>query len=353
MNILFILGNGFDINLGLKTRYQEFYNFYSKSHNSNDSVMKLKDHIGKNTDGYWSDLELALGDYTNEFKFTEDFDEVIDDIRTSLSLYLKKVETDFSEFSINTEIFLQDLNYFEKYLIPTDQDKVIEFKENFQNSNWRTNVVTFNYTDTIEKINDNLDGDIIGNHLHSNSTTKLAHVLNKNVVHIHGLVGDGMILGVNDLSQVSNSELHGNIDIEESIIKPKCNEANGEKSDLYFDQRIEKADIICAFGLSFGDSDKIWWEKIGERLRQGCILVIFDRKYDVSKLQKHKLARLRREIKNHFLIQTSLPEAVQNSISDRIFVGVNTNMFQEITSKPEVIEFADKFGNVKIELAQA
>ena len=154
-----------------------------------------------------------------------------------------------------------------------------------------------------------------------------------NVIHIHGLVDDGMILGVNDLSQVSNADLHDNIDIEESIIKSKCNEANGEKSDLYFNQKIEKADIICAFGLSFGSSDKIWWEKIGERLRQGCILIIFDRKYDVSKLQKHKLARLRRDIKKHFLVQTSLPEDVRNYISDRVYVGVNTSMFGNVKSE--------------------
>ena len=333
MDILFILGNGFDINLGLKTRYQEFYDSYSNSHSSNDSVMKLKNHISKHTDGYWSDLELALGEYTNEFKCTEDFDEAIDDIRTSLSSYLEKVETDFSEFTVDIESFLQDLSHFEEHLRPTDKDKILQFKKKFQDLSWRTNIVTFNYTNIIEKISDNIESDIIGNHYGSNYINKFNHVLNKNIVHIHGFVGDGMILGVNDLSQVSNINLHDNIDIEESIVKPKCNEANGDKSDFYFNTKIEKANIICAFGLSFGDSDKIWWEKIGERLRQGAILIIFDRKYDVGKLQKHKLERLRRAIKKHFLIQTNLPEDVQNSISDSIYVGVNTNMFGNIKSE--------------------
>lgn len=353
MNTLFILGNGFDINVGLRTRYQDFYNVYSKSHSPHDSVMKLKEHIGKNTDGYWSDLELALGDYTNEFKCTEDFDEVIDDIRTSLSSYLGKVETEFSEYSIDTEILLHDLNEFEEYLIPTDQDKILEFKEKFINSNWLTNIVNFNYTNIVENIIENIDGDIIGNHPNSNLTNRQAHVLNKNIVHIHGLVGDGMILGVNDLSQVSNTDLHNNIDIEESIIKSKCNEANGEKSDLYFNQRIEKANIICAFGLSFGNSDKIWWEKIGEKLRQGCILIIFDRKYNISKLEKHKLARLRREIKSHFLGQTGLDENTQKSIIDNIFIGINTSMFQNIASKKKETGDIQQFGTPIIHIKQA
>lgn len=347
MNVLFILGNGFDINLGLKTRYQDFYDVYSKNHNDNDAIMRLKKHIGENTDGYWSDLELALGKYTNEFNCTEDFDEVVDDIKASLSSYLEKVETDFGNSNVDVEKFLYDLVSFEEYLIPTDQDKILQFKGKFKDYNWHTEIVTFNYTNTVEKINDRLESDLIRHQYNSN----LENTLSSNIIHIHGLVNDGMILGVNDLSQVSNNELHNNIDIEESIVKSKFNEACGEKFDLNFNEKVEEANIICAFGLSFGDSDRIWWVKIGERLRQGCILIIFDRKYDVSKLHKNKLARMRREIKNHFLTQTSLPEDVQNAISDRIYVGVNTNMFQGITSKPEVIEFADKFGSAKIEKA--
>lgn len=349
MNILFILGNGFDINLGLKTRYQDFYDVYSQSHNDHDSVMKLKDHIGKNTDGYWSDLELALGEYTKEFEGVKDFDEVMDDIRKSLSSYLEKAEDDFSKYDINPENFVYALSSFEEYLIPTDRDKVLEFKEKFKGYHWKTEIVTFNYTSTIERINNSFEGDTIGNHCNPN----LKNVLNKNVTHIHGFVNNGMILGVNDLSQVSNTELHDNVDIEESIVKPKYNETCGEKFDLSFIEKIKKSNIICVFGLSFGDSDKVWWERVGERLRQGCLLVIFDRKQDVDRLDKHKLARMRRQIKEHFLKQTGLPDNVKTSINNKIFVGVNTDMFQKIVSKPEKTEVADKFGDAKIDLVDA
>lgn len=349
MKVLFILGNGFDINLGLKTRYQDFYDFYSKSHSDNDSVMRLKDHIGKNTDGYWSDLELALGEYTKEFKCTEDFDEVIDDIRVSLSSYLKKVENDFNSFSIEEKKFLHDLNNFDKYLTPVDQDEVRKFKNKFIESNWTTNIVTFNYTNIVEKINKNFDSDIIGTH-RSASNNERKNLINKRILHIHGLVDDGMVLGVNDLSQVANTKLHENIDVEESIVKSKCNEANGEYATLNFFKKIEQADIICAFGLSFGDSDKIWWERIGDKLRQDCILIIFDRKCDVSKLQKHRLARLRRSVKRHFLSQTGLENKIQESIAKKIFVGVNTPVFQRIVSNPENIETLDKFGTSNIVL---
>ena len=43
MNVLFILGNGFDINLGLHTGYQDFYEYYLKQPSTNPVIVKLKE----------------------------------------------------------------------------------------------------------------------------------------------------------------------------------------------------------------------------------------------------------------------------------------------------------------------
>lgn len=56
MNITFLIGNGFDINLGLKTRYTDFYPYYL-SQNHDDIISKA---IANDYDR-WADLELALG----------------------------------------------------------------------------------------------------------------------------------------------------------------------------------------------------------------------------------------------------------------------------------------------------
>lgn len=132
MKILFILGNGFDINLGLKTRYQDFYDVYSKNHSNHDLVMKLKNHISKNTNGYWSDLELALGEYTKEFKNIEDFDTVMEDIILSLSKYLKNIQSNFNKSNIKCENFFHDLDSPENYLTLEDQKKYSNLKINFK-----------------------------------------------------------------------------------------------------------------------------------------------------------------------------------------------------------------------------
>lgn len=67
MQILYIIGNGFDLNLDLKTSYNDFYKYYETVESKNPNVQKLKEHISKTYDS-WADLELALGDYTQHLK---------------------------------------------------------------------------------------------------------------------------------------------------------------------------------------------------------------------------------------------------------------------------------------------
>ena len=61
MNVTFFIGNGFDLNLGLKTEYKSFLEDYIKNGNSGLLTDEIKKDIDK-----WSDLEMALGDYVQK-----------------------------------------------------------------------------------------------------------------------------------------------------------------------------------------------------------------------------------------------------------------------------------------------
>ena len=56
MNITYIIGNGFDVNLGLKTRYQDFYDYYQNQPSPSEEVKQLKAHIDRNKENWqtWS-----------------------------------------------------------------------------------------------------------------------------------------------------------------------------------------------------------------------------------------------------------------------------------------------------------
>ena len=63
MNIVWMLGNGFDLNLGLKTSYKDFYEYYLNVE-SNDAIVKqFKQDLSENLDT-WADLEFVLGKYS-------------------------------------------------------------------------------------------------------------------------------------------------------------------------------------------------------------------------------------------------------------------------------------------------
>ena len=96
---MIILGNGFDVALGIETKYSQFYKKSQDLRTFTKSGNNLCQHILDNIkDGYWSDLECGLYKYslaiTQKYgignqeqadKFERDFNE----LRTALFNYLK------------------------------------------------------------------------------------------------------------------------------------------------------------------------------------------------------------------------------------------------------------------------
>lgn len=326
MKILYILGNGFDLNLGLKTSYRDFYEFYKSVESPKNKVNDLKKNISSNYKN-WSDLELALGQYTDELNTLDDFDEVFEDIGEQLSEYLKIEESKFDIKQINKEKFYENLVKPEDYLPLADNNKIKAFKKNFFSHHWTIDIVTFNYTSIVEKIIGGGKNTKIGNHPNSS-----AGVTIREIDHIHGFVDKRMVLGVNDISQLKNKEFHKNEDILEAIVKEKCNKAYRHTIDDLFKTKIKQADFICVFGSSLGDTDNMWWELIGEKLKSKTTpLIIFTKGEEViSPRIGYKNNRTERKMRNYFLKKTKLTNEEIDKISSDIYVAIDSSMFNEI-----------------------
>ena len=50
MALTYVIGNGFDINLGLKTKYSDFYDHYLKQDSPNGNLLRFKSNILKDID---------------------------------------------------------------------------------------------------------------------------------------------------------------------------------------------------------------------------------------------------------------------------------------------------------------
>lgn len=329
MQILYLIGNGFDLNLGLRTSYKDFYNYYKSIESTIDSINKLRKNISSNYNN-WSELELALGQYTDELHSIVEFDEVFENIGEELGKYLKNEENGFEVSNINSEVFFENLVKPEMFLSIADNNKIIEYKNNYSHKDWNIDIFTFNYTTIIEKIIGMTFGLNIGHHIRDKNIVTLG-----DVKHIHGFADKQMVLGVNDISQLKNKDFHQNIDVLEAIVKEKCNIAYGHTIDSLFKTKISQADFIVIFGSSLGDTDNIWWEQIGKRLSTSQIpLIIFTKGEEViSPRIAYKNNRTKRNMSNYFLKKTKLSKDEIEQVNSNIYVAIDTEMFKKVLKK--------------------
>lgn len=326
MNIVYIIGNGFDINLGMKTKYVDFYEYYKDIESEKKTVQLLKNEILSNYKT-WSDLELALGKYTEHINSTEDFDEIFEDIIDRLADYLEIQENNFDFNSIDIAKFNDYLAFPEKHLLKADENQIKLFKENWLKNHWKIDIITLNYTSMIEKIIDYEASKSIELTKHNNEYK----VYLRSIQHIHGYLNERMIIGVNDVSQIKNAKFHNNYNILNAFIKSNTNKVSKYTVDDICKKQIEIANLICVFGSSLGETDKIWWELIGKQLvSRNCKLIIFERGENISKRYVHKGDRRVQEVKKIFLEKTNLTEDEKELIGQNIFIGINTEMFNLI-----------------------
>lgn len=326
MNIVFMIGNGFDLNLGLKTSYQSFYDFYTKKDLKDlldeRVIEELKNNIKSDIET-WSNLELSLGQYTSSLVSENDVDAIIFDIVDKLCVYLEKEQDKIDYSQLDRKVFFDDLLNPEQYLPQRDQNELMAWKQKWNNNpKIDLHILTFNYTKTIEKIIGkeifNID---IG--LKNNKT-----VILKGVEHIHGFIDERPVLGVNGVDQIRNEEFRQSQEVIEVIVKPIYNQELGHTRDDYCVQQINNANLICVFGSSIGETDKKWWSEIGNRVGDACRLIIFKRAPATTPTRPIIEVRERRYIVDKFLSMTNLSEQEKENAKQSIYVGINADIFR-------------------------
>lgn len=320
MNIVHIIGNGFDLNIGLETSYSDFFRYYKSIESSNSSIINLKKDIDEQYEN-WADLELQLGKYSENLANLHDLDIILDDMRNNLAEYLMKKETEFDYSKVDREKLLIDIYSPEAKLDVEDRKQIQEFKKKSTNP-WVIDILTFNYTRSIEKIiGEKYEGIQLTTH-------RGKPVVLDKLEHIHGSLDDNMVLGVNDISQLANVDFRENVDVLETLVKPEQNRAIKDGKVARCHQVIRKANLISIYGSSLGKTDQLWWELIGQRLLEGCFVIIFIySKLSVPPLTSYIKGREVRKTIEKFLLLTQLSDSKKEKVKNRIFVGINTTLF--------------------------
>lgn len=324
MKVVYLIGNGFDLNLDLKTGYSDFYTYYLNIMTENIDISRLKSHLknDKNNDGkyqYWSDLEIAMGEYTKKFIHRGDMEKVYNDLNDNLRDYIMSIEQNGIQGDIDKNKLKKDLAHPEEYLREIFKVEFRSFVKKWETQTYETYIISFNYTNTIETIL-NMNGPIeIGRTIYQRSNLLYP------IIHIHGL-SNAPLIGLNDASQIGNDLFRDDVETQEFLLKPKINEAVGHLNDRKSFELINQANLIYLFGLSLGETDKLWWEAVGERLKRDCRIIYFVYNPDEHP-RPNELTRIRRKYKEFLLSKTNLTLEEKQAASDRIFIVHNSDMF--------------------------
>lgn len=239
---LIIIGNGFDISHGIKTRYSDFRNWLLSQKKNN--LVALMDTFFSNERDVWGNLEAALGEYDED----------------SVLSYCRPDEEFDYDHSLSSAARVEDSP--NDIFLPVLED----FKDCFKE--WVDSIdligvqkvmtlpidalyLTFNYTDTLETI---------------------YGITPQNIAHIHGSrqLNDEYIIGHNNTRNPSDAWDDESLDFEcqakENIISwmnelVKNYRDNIRKHQDFFNRLIDVKQIIT-YGHSMSEIDWPYFEEI-------------------------------------------------------------------------------------------
>jgi len=328
VNVVYLIGNGFDLNLGLKTSYRDFYHYYIARESKSLAVQKFKSSISEDI-SKWSDLEVELGRYTKNLTSLEELDDIHESVVDELADYLEKEQEHFiseKQSQINVETFKKYLFHPENSLKQRDSNALKTFYKGSKSNQYH--IINFNYTHIIEHI--------LGLDTASNLNQGLRVVLQEgnkshhlvSTLHIHGSVNTDMVLGVDRQNQILNEKFSTDNEARNQLIKPNCNLVMRHNVDSHCEQLISKADLICIFGSSLGKTDQCWCDLIAKQLKnRECKLVIYQHEAEFNPRRSHLQDRVRTKTLLNFFKAEEIEK-----IEDNVHFALNSKMFDLLKS---------------------
>lgn len=343
MNITFFIGNGFDINIGLATQYSQFYPYFIK--NASDNNM-IKSWINGN-EKLWSDLEEKLGQELSKIpageldKFYDDKDEL--DRLLIEYLEQEQVKYGFEDSETIKKEFSKSMLNFYSELPVEDVASIKKTMDVYKDEDFEYSYITFNYTNILDRIVGLYDGKATEIATHQGKVYIRSNKINQ-IIHIHGTTDEEMILGVNDVEQIGNDLLKDEELFLDTFIKRRMNNSIGQRKTEKATEIINKSHIVCVFGMSIGNTDKMWWEVLVEWLasNENNKLVIFWKGFEdaLKKKLPSKVVRLNESIKRMVFDKGrgKYDENYYKKIKNRIMISYNSNIFSLPKLKDEMPE---------------
>lgn len=338
MNITFMVGNGFDVGLGMDSRFSDFFPQYiEESKNKPELIKVLSERIQHNSDE-WSYFEEQLGEYTSDFRSSSKdaflsprtFLNQFRDFEVSFIKYLNKQEENISFDDKNriAKVMQNGLAHFWEYpILPYQSFQTVkDGMLNYKNEDITYNFISFNYTQTLENCLSTIPDKTVSVNIDGLKKAKIGKI-----IHVHGLKNEYPIMGVNDSGQISNKDLANDKWFCRYLIKPEANKANRTRFNQEAEELLENSQIICIYGMSMGKTDKKWWQQIMRCLArcENRQMILFKHAPDYSPGNQFDRLQMEDDLIDHLGYYYCKEINIDiDQIVDRIHLAINENVFE-------------------------
>lgn len=249
-NKLYIIGNGFDLQHGIKSKYWDFKKYIEDE--DSELIEKLEEYFG--SDNLWSDFEETLAYLDTE--------QIIDECLNYLEPYnaepwSEAYHHDYQyEVQVRIDLITETLKQrFTEWILQLNLPEIA--KENMVVIKKNALFINFNYTDTLERLYRVSSKNILYIHnkaINKNSTLILGHSRNpkKDNTHIKLNSDENYDQRVIEGNEILNKYFFVTYKSTETIIK---------ENEIFFDS-ISKVDTIYVYGHSLSFVDKPYFEEI-------------------------------------------------------------------------------------------
>lgn len=331
MNVTFLIGNGFDLQLGMETGYKSFLKWYIQQPTTDLDIAQFRNYLKNENSEWWSDAEIAMGQYLGQFS---DYNigiyfKNIRDFKLRLSEYL--IEENL-KYDLANDVSVIDA--FRDFMIKSADDVLLRPGILHLNTKKRLtdtyiNFVTFNYTDALDRICASVRAQ--NNVLETFSTVNNGiRTRMGNIYHVHGTLDSSLIMGVDNREQLNSTLITDFSKLSRTLIKPIVNDELGRDEHENAIYKIKDSDYLFFYGLSFGITDKTWWDLIRDRLinNGNCQAIIFARSSDedLKTIIPEDVLDFVNDKKDDFLRKIGIAPGSDHydSVRKRVFVIRNT-----------------------------
>lgn len=271
--ITFILGNGFDLSLHMETSYSHIYRSYVDTPSSTNVISAFKNELrNRKPFDKWSDFEIGMAEYAECLANEDELIECVRDFKQHMVEHLRKEDKQLEDLVqsgfYDSQIVQEFDRSFEGFYEGFTPNVKAKFEELTEKEFWNYNVITFNYTKSLE-------------YLHI-AKFKQQKMFMKPPLHIHGDLYNDVVLGVDNIEQIKNTKYNITKKGQRAFVKTFFNEQYDKKRVSDAKRMIENSSIICTYGFSLGESDQLWVKLLVDWLKEdkNHHLVVY--KYDTT-----------------------------------------------------------------------